>query len=787
MKKFLSLVLALVMTMSLVTVSAGAADYADADSIKYVEAVDVLSAIGVLEGDATGFRPNDTLKRSEAAKIICALNLTPKTAATLSADTAPFADVAASHWAAGYIAEGAQSGIIAGVGNGKFAPDGQLTGYAYLKMLLVCLGYDASAEGMTGANWSVNVAKLAKKVGLTKGNDNFVGSAAVTREEAALYALNALKAETVEYDDLGTDISINGIEITTGASKAEGTGEEYKDGNYSRLKYYADEDNCGRPATEWVYKGETIGTYAKAPVLVITEETDGEDVADALAAEGYKKYLDKNDDPASIKDATYEDLTANGKVVEFYGKEVTDDDDKDVDVIYTIVTLDTKAAQVTKVVADKSRTEDDDESAIKLSNGVVLTIDEDVTEGVELDNFDELYDEVEEDTWVLVTYAGKKVVAVEIAEVIEGESTAWNNSDVEVKIDGEWYGFSAEAEGKDDLKKNYYKVDGEFVLDAYGYIIATGDAADTDSELVYVVTTFYESGKYNSKTYYAQIVNLDGEVEEIVIAEDEYKLAEGLYTYELNDDDEAEFEAADKDEAIAIDGLKIDEDAASLKTADGKKYYADAVTMLYIDDAEEDLDVDVADELEYVKAAAKGSYVILNDDDEIEVVVIRDAAKTYASADDIIYVASTKIVAEDSDAETKSIKAYVEGEKITIDLDEDAKVAVGFFNYTIDEDGIYDLEAIEDDVYTLNIDSIRKDKYVTLNEDKAEDPTEYVLSADAVVVDLSDEDMADIADLAEMAEQLEKDEALSVQVLVDEDDETITYMVIDIVEVKAEA
>ena len=47
--------------------------------------------------------------------------------------------------------------------------------------------------------------------------------------------------------------------------------------------------------------------------------------------------------------------------------------------------------------------------------------------------------------------------------------------------------------------------------------------------------------------------------------------------------------------------------------------------------------------------------------------------------------------------------------------------------------------------------------------------------------------MADIADLAEMAKQLEKDEALSVQVLVDEDDETITYMVIDIVEVKAEA
>ena len=42
MKKFLSLVLALVMTMSLVTVSAGAKDFSDDGSITYKEAVDCL-------------------------------------------------------------------------------------------------------------------------------------------------------------------------------------------------------------------------------------------------------------------------------------------------------------------------------------------------------------------------------------------------------------------------------------------------------------------------------------------------------------------------------------------------------------------------------------------------------------------------------------------------------------------------------------------------------------------------------------------------------------------------
>ncbi|MBQ5799217.1 MAG: S-layer homology domain-containing protein, partial [Oscillospiraceae bacterium] len=190
MKKFLSLVLALVMTMSLVTVSAGAA-YKDADDIEYKEAVDVLSAIGVLTGDESGFRPNDTLKRSEAAKIIAYLQNGAKVAAGLTAPAAPFADVAANHWAAGYIVDLVDEGILSGVGDNKFNPEGKLTGFAYLKMLLVCLGYDASIEGfVNNSNWYNNVMDLADELELTKGNDDFNGNANVTREEAALYALN---------------------------------------------------------------------------------------------------------------------------------------------------------------------------------------------------------------------------------------------------------------------------------------------------------------------------------------------------------------------------------------------------------------------------------------------------------------------------------------------------------------------------------------------------------------------------------------------------------------------
>ena len=103
MKKFLALVLALVMTMSLVTI-AGAEDYTDAADMNYADAVEVMSAVGVVGGYADGsFNPAGTLTRGAAAKIICNMILGTTTADALAADAAPFVDVPTNHWAAGYI------------------------------------------------------------------------------------------------------------------------------------------------------------------------------------------------------------------------------------------------------------------------------------------------------------------------------------------------------------------------------------------------------------------------------------------------------------------------------------------------------------------------------------------------------------------------------------------------------------------------------------------------------------------------------------------------------------
>ena len=71
MKKFLSLVLALVMTMSLVTVSAGAKDFTDNSKINYEEAVEVMSTLGVVGGYTDGtFKPHSNITRGQMAKIL---------------------------------------------------------------------------------------------------------------------------------------------------------------------------------------------------------------------------------------------------------------------------------------------------------------------------------------------------------------------------------------------------------------------------------------------------------------------------------------------------------------------------------------------------------------------------------------------------------------------------------------------------------------------------------------------------------------------------------------------
>ncbi|MBR2897451.1 MAG: S-layer homology domain-containing protein [Oscillospiraceae bacterium] len=190
MKKAIALALSLVMLLSMIPM-AGAASFRDSANVSLLtaEAVDIMSDLKIIAGFPDGtFKPAETLTRAQAAKILSCILLGPEKAETLAAGGTTFADVPASHWANKYIEFCASKGVVAGVGGGKFNPDGKLSGTAFGKMLLVAIGADASA--LTGAGWDTNTMTQLKEKrldhGVTVKNDE------IDRQSACRLAMNAL-------------------------------------------------------------------------------------------------------------------------------------------------------------------------------------------------------------------------------------------------------------------------------------------------------------------------------------------------------------------------------------------------------------------------------------------------------------------------------------------------------------------------------------------------------------------------------------------------------------------
>lgn len=294
MKKLLALVLALVMTLGLATVSSNAA-FSDAEDIEYTEAVAVMNAIGVLQGDDNGaFNPKDTLTREQGAKIISYMLMGGKTGGdALNAATAPFSDVAADRWSAGSVAFCKNSGILAGVGDGSFNPTGELTGAAFCKMLLAALGYNANKEGLTGADWQLNVARLVNKIDLAHDLGAMQYGQPITRDVAAKLAFNALSEDMVEYLGAFTVTTSDGtvVDSATQATSVLNAAYSYKsDGNaqvatanmqfcenyFPTLKVEETIDDFGVAENKWFLAGSRTD-YLNADEKVIVSEA-GDDL-----------------------------------------------------------------------------------------------------------------------------------------------------------------------------------------------------------------------------------------------------------------------------------------------------------------------------------------------------------------------------------------------------------------------------------------------------------------------------------------------------------------------------
>ena len=544
MKKFLSLVLALVMTMSLVTVSAGAKDFTDSSKIQYAEAVDVMSAVKVIDGYAEGdFRPSATLTRGAAAKIICNLILGPTTASALVADAAPYKDVPTNHTFAGYIAYCQKEGIISGYADGTFRPANTLTGYAFMKMLLGALGYDAEVEQYTGANWSINVAKRAMNIGLKDGLiGDFNGVKAVTREEACLYAFNTLQATMVEYS-AKTSVSTNGTTVVIAGSEAKdvvNTGKTDsnidKDGKMQFAeKYFEDlkldktSDDFGRPANKWNVKKEEVGTYANTPDATFTKKVTKADVYNAIGKTVYDDLKDGDatlttyfdGDGTKVKaadvDSTWANKNDTGKVNSTGNGDLTEiyvDDDNNVTIV-TIRTYVFQAATDYDAKKESVNLTQDGSKADNLTNAAKTIVLNDRT--VEAEDYAVVKD-LKADDYVLVTAvkngSGYDVKSVEKAEVKTVEVSGYKLND-SVDAASTTYKYNANA---DSIKGTSYNVGKQatLVLDKYGYIIAVEESVVL-SDYVYI-EKFGSTSSLNAKAL-ANAIFADGTDAEITVKE----------------------------------------------------------------------------------------------------------------------------------------------------------------------------------------------------------------------------------------------------------------------------
>ena len=621
MKKLLALVLALVMSMSLVTISNAA--FKDADKIDYKEAVDVMNAVGVFVGDEKGnFNAKDNLTREQAAKIIAYLELGSKAADALVGG-ATFTDVASTRWSAGFVGYCAQAGIVSGVGDSKFDPAGQLTALQFGKMLLVELGYDAKAEGMVGTDWAINTSKLMAGTKLMDGISGSVNQV-LTREKAAQMCLNALEAPMVTYDTKGSTITVDGTKINFGASVAKyETSTVAKDQNISKEKLTSGEytvelgeklykdlkknsttDAFERPATEWMLKAKSIGTYADAADLSYTATVE---IGTIYSDLGLSKGIDDSkvtyyEDGRNLSSSWNQDIVkgskvekgGNGTLLEVY---YNDDAES-----LTVIAINTYVGKIT--ASYKASTTKDAYVTFTPKNSG------DPGSSYETD------DSYSKDDIVLYTYSYKSgdagVKSMALAEKVTGKMNGFT-AEKNVTVDGTTYKKSAKGTPISTGMNTSVGKDVSVYLDQYGYAAFV----DADDTLQYAVILAYEKGS-RLESARAKLLFTDGTTKKVDVKAlkkndgttvttvnlDDYASANSdlnkydVVSYTVNSDEEYTLTLAADARNAAVGSAKItkgipslagtveDDDYYNIGTTDKGVLYANGkTTFLVIDES----------------------------------------------------------------------------------------------------------------------------------------------------------------------------------------------------------
>ena len=744
LKRALSLGLTAAMISGLMVMGSSAASYADVTSENNVEAIEVLEAVGIMIGDENGnFNPDQNVTRNEMAVVMS--NLMEYNVASYK-DTSPFTDVPS--WAEPYVAACWTNGITAGYSDTIYGGSDTVTTAQAALMLMKALGYFQYAQDF-GNDWQLATVRQANDIDLFVGVDSGVEQA-MTRNDVAQLVLNTLEAGTVTASTDGS-LSVGNVTIATNVSynyvtsnepyaraisivRSTNTttdatqsivelGEQLYMGDLTRVEYEENgfTDVFGRPATQWEYQTEEIGTYNETSTYTFTDKVTSKELYDAIGrtamdyntwhvyVDGFeveyngndlsRNRTDNNDDflekagVAIPADVWNQQATGNGVLTQVY----VDGTDR---AVYVSL-IHYYAAEVHAV--------DEEDGVITLNAfyGNAETNDE-----------FETTDFAEEDV-VMYSFANNEIQEVYAAEQIEGEVTRVRSNTTNgteddgdnFTADGTDYNYNKTMLSDDRLRIE--NVDNNMVgyVDQYGYVSYIDESAMT-YDYAYVLSMWYGDDEYGvapdgskGQTVYARLVLTDGT---LVKAETDVRARDAedfnndgnktieeairtynnhIVSYNVDSNDVYSLDIRDNyvvDKTNGTDGIKNAVDDNALNIENGVAAFdavgdwtANSNTVYIVADSDpdsyDDYDFTVFTGFKNVpditgQAGAQVD-VATNENDVAKVVYIEDA--DVAGAGDVTYALADrnpKVVRNQGSSDYFEIKAVRGGEVVTLNV-----------------------------------------------------------------------------------------------------------------------
>ena len=748
LKRALSLALSTVMLVGMMAVGTSAASYADVDSADNVEAIEVMKAVSVMVGDENGnFNPDKNVTRAEMAVVMA--NLLDLQVEDFVGASIPFTDV--PEWAHSFVAACYADGITGGISATQYGSNNSVTATQAALMLLKALGYFQYGSDF-GTDWQVATIKQASNVGLFEGIDS-ARNAAMTRNEVAQIALNALESTLVEPDGTpgnittsdGTVINLGSVtykdrqssnEKYKAISKEKGSdsdkftmelGEDLFNGDLEKVAKQS--DDFGRPAHVWEYKNDEIVTAADSADETYVVDDNGLKLSTILTDDDYFDLDAKNDiveSPKYVLNAETGDADLQkGDIVEVF----EDDNGK----VETVVAIRYTAAKIDEVSTDLSNSEEKAGASYSIELVEVNNDSNSIGAGTYYDDYDE-DDEIlngfsantyEEGTVLAVALSakdGRTILASYVADTATGTVSSYKANDY-VTVDGTKYTMAGKVDGtsKDFSFEDEYNL----YLTSDGYVIAVDGAAAANINDVYYITGVYMTkSTMGTVKYYAQAVALDGTVSEIELEKSEFEAGgtfngeatsvdsldrdvKGLYTLtdKANGDDKS---GNDKFNAEAFTGndnytvkangtlsASVAKDDTNM-TVDGTKVYMNKDTnYIAVEKYGDDLDVSTAvGGMKCAKDDADKVLVISNKDDSrtaVYVLYIGDDLSSSVVSDEVVYVAEKS---DEQNADGWVTTLYFMENNSSDDVTVETQVEPGFYYYDVDEDDVYSLEGV---------------------------------------------------------------------------------------------